>query len=269
MTPADYISINGALSVPTTSIDTFERLRAGYVRQDMRVRDRRPLHVAAHLALLGRAFERVYGRRVVLSPAMVAAWCADLLARNRYPASGSCRVSALLIPTERGADLVLVGGEILLDESYTIRPVRPSASVDCYNVGFGELPTSAAFEAAETALMRARNRLKVQGSHVVLRTDDEGVILSTGTAPLFAVVDHTIFTTPLVYGAPDTVERQLTLDAIVREGIDVREDIVSVGALDRYDELFYADYRGLTSIEQIESTNYMSLAVDRIVRSMR
>ena len=104
---------------------------------------------------------------------------------------------------------------------------------------------------------------------MVLRTDDEGVILSAGTAPLFAVVDHTIFTTPLVYGAPDTVERQLTLDAIVREGIDVREDIVSVGALDRYDELFYADYRGLTSIEQIESTNYMSLAVDRIVRSMR
>lgn len=269
MTPTDYISINGALTAPTITLETVERLRVGYVRQDMRVRDRRPLHVAAHLALLGRTFERVYGRRVVLSPAMVAAWCADLLARNRYPASGSCRVTALLIPSDRGGDLVLVGGEILLDEGYTIRPVRPSASVDCYDVSFGELPTSAAFEAAEAALLRARNRLKVQGSHVVLRTDDEGVILSSGTAPLFAVEGQTILTTPLVYGAPDTVERQLTLDAIVCEGIEVREDIVSVGALDRYDELFYADYRGLTSIEQIESTNYMSLAVDRIVRSIR
>ncbi len=269
MSAADYISINGALSAPTTSLDTFERLRAGYVRQDMRVRNRRPLHVAAHIALLCRTFERVYGRRVVLSPAMVAAWCAEMLARNRYPSTGSCRVTALLIPSERGADLVLVGGEILLDEGYSVRPVRPSASVDCYDIGFGELPTSVAFEAAETALLRARNRALAQGSHVVLRADDEGVILSAGTAPLFAVEGRTIITTPLAYGAPDTVERQLTLDAIARAQIALREDVVSADTLDRYDELFFADYRGLTSIEQLGSTNYMSLVVDRIVRAMR
>lgn len=267
MTPRDYISINGALTTPT--IDSFERLRAGYVRQDMRVRDHRPLHVAAHIALLCRAFERVYGKRVVLSPAMVAAWCAELLTRNRYPSSGSCRITALLIPTKRGADLVLAGGEILLDEGYSVRPVRPSASVDCYELGFGELPTSAAFEAAEAALLRARNRNLAQGSHVVLRTDDEGVVLSAGTAPLFAVEGRTIVTTPLVYGAPDSVERQLAIDAIARAEITLREDAVAADALDRYDELFFADYRGLTSIEQIGTTNYMSLVVDRIVRAMR
>lgn len=269
MSAADYISINGALCAPTTSLDTFERLRAGYVRQDMRVRNRRPLHVAAHIALLCRTFERVYGRRVVLSPAMVAAWCAEMLARNRYPSMGSCRVTALLIPSDRGADLVLVGGEILLDEGYSVRPVRPSASVDRYDIGFGELPTSVAFETAETALLRARNRALAQGSHVVLRADDEGVILSAGTAPLFAVEGRTIITTPLAYGAPDTVERQLTLDAIARAQIALREDVVPADTLDRYDELFFADYRGLTSIEQLGSTNYMSLVVDRIVRAMR
>lgn len=267
MTPRDYISINGALTTPT--IDSFDRLRAGYVRQDMRVRDHRPLHIAAHISLLCRAFERVYGRRVVLSPAMVAAWCADMLAQNRYPSKGSCRVTAILVPAERGADLVLIGGEILLDEGYSVRPVRPSASVDCYELGFGELPTSAAFEAAEAALLRARNRNLAQGSHVVLRADDEGIILSAGTAPLFAVEGRTIVTTPLAYGAPDTIERQLTMDAITHTEIALREDVVAADALDRYDELFFADYRGLTSIEQIGSTNYMSLVVDRIVRSMR
>lgn len=267
MTPSDYISVNGVLTTPT--IDSFERLRAGYVRQDMRVRDHRPLHIAAHIALLSRAFERVFGQRVVLSPAMVAAWCADMLSRNRYPSKGSCRVTALLIPAERGADLVLVGGEILLDEGYSVRPVRPSASVDCYALGFGELPTSAAFEAAESALLRARNRNLAQGSHIVLRADDEGVILSAGTAPLFAVEGRTIVTTPLAYGAPDTIERQLAIDAIARSEIALREDVVAADTLDRYDELFFADYRGLTSIEQIGSTNYMSLVVDRIVRSMR
>lgn len=267
MTPSDYISVNGVLTTPT--IDSFERLRAGYVRQDMRVRDHRPLHIAAHIALLSRAFERVFGQRVVLSPAMVAAWCADMLSRNRYPSKGSCRVTALLIPAERGADLVLIGGEILLDEGYSVRPVRPSASVDCYELGFGELPTSAAFEAAEAALLRARNRNLAQGTHVVLRADDEGIILSAGTAPLFAVEGRTIVTTPLAYGAPDTIERQLAIDAIARTEIALREDVVAADALDRYDELFFADYRGLTSIEQIGSTNYMSLVVDRIVRSMR
>lgn len=267
MSPRDYISVNGVLATPT--LDAFERLRAGYVRQDMRVRNHRPLHIAAHLSLLCRSFERVFGQRVVLSPAMAAAWCADLLARNRYASVGSCRVTALLVPAEQGADLVLVGGEILLDDSYSVRPIRPSASIDCYTLGFGELPTSTAFEAAEAALLRARNRGQAQGSHVVLRADDEDVILSAGTAPLFAVAGRTIVTTPLVYGAPESIERQLTIDAIVRSGIDLREDAVAADALDRYDELFFADYRGLTSIEQVGTTNYMSLVVDRIGRAMR
>ena len=50
MSPRDYISVNGVLTTPT--LDAFERLRAGYVRQDMRVRNHRPLHIAAHLSLL-------------------------------------------------------------------------------------------------------------------------------------------------------------------------------------------------------------------------
>ena len=55
----------------------------------------------------------------------------------------------------------------------------------------------------------------------------------------------------------------------MRSGIDLREDAVAADALDRYDELFFADYRGLTSIEQVGTTNYMSLVVDRIARAMR
>ena len=86
---------------------------------------------------------------------------------------------------------------------------------------------------------------------------------------MFAVEGHTIVPTPLVYGAPESIERQLTIDAIVRSGIELREDAVAADALDRYDELFFADYRGLTSIEQVGTTNYMSLIVDRIARAMR
>lgn len=269
MTPHDYISVNGVLTAPATDLETFERLRAGYVRQDMRVRDRRPLHVAAHLDLMCRTFEQMFARRVTLSPAMVAAWCADLLARNRYPSTGSCHVVAMMFPSERGADLVLMGEEILLDNGYSVRPVRPSASVECYGCGFGQLPTSAAFEAHEAALTRARNRNLATTSHVVLRADEEGVLLSAGTAPLFAVKGREIVTTPLVYGAPESVERQLAIDAIMRSQITLREDVVSADALDDYDELFYADYRGLTSIERVGQTPYMSLVVDRIVREMR
>lgn len=269
MTPHDYISVNGSIVAPNSDFEGLEQLRAGYVRQDMRAHNRRPLHIAAHLDLMCRTFEQMFARRVVLSPAMVSAWCGELLARNRYPSTGSCHVTALLIPSERGADLVLIGGEILLDEGYSVRPIRPTASIDRYDFGFDQLPTSSAFEATEMALLRARNRLGVQGSHVVLRIDDERVVLSAGIAPLFAIEGRTIITTPLVYGAPDTVERRLTLDAIARTDLTLSEQAVLADDLARYDELFFADYRGLTSIEGIESTNYMSLMVDRIVRAMR
>lgn len=273
MSPRDCISINGALVTPSADIDTLDRLRAGYARQDMRVRDLRPLHVAAHLDLLAATFERMFGHRPTLSPAMVAAWCSELLTRNRYPAKGSCCVTALLLPTERAgriaADLVLIGKEILLDDSYSVRPIRPSASIEHYALTFGDLPTSAAFEANEAALMRARYRDRIEGSHVVLRTDDEGVLLAAGTAPLFAVKGRTIITTSLLYGAPKSVERQLTIDAIMRTDIPLQEDILSTEMVAECDELFFADYRGLTSIERIGATNYMSLMVDQIVKAMR
>lgn len=273
MSPRDYISINGSLVIPSTDIDPFDRLRAGFARQDMRIRDLRPLHIASHLDLLATTFERMFGKRPTLSPPMVAAWCSELLTRNRYPAFGSCCVTALLIPTERAgriaADLVLIGKEILLDSSYSVRPIRPTATIENYALTFSELPTSAAFEADEAALMRARYRDHIEGSHVVLRADDEGVLLAAGTAPLFAVKGRTILTTSTIYGSPKSVERQLTIDAIMRADIPLQEDILSTEMVAECDELFFADYRGLTSIERIGATNYMSLMVDQIVKAMR
>jgi hypothetical protein len=273
MSPRDYISINGVLATPSADIYTIDRLRAGYARQDMRVRDLRPLHIAAHLDLLATTFERMFGYRPSLSPAMVVAWCSELLTRNRYPAKGSCCVTALLLPTERAgriaADLVLIGKEILLDSNYSVRPIQPSASIEHYTLTFGDLPTSAAFEANEAALMRARYRDQIEGSHVVLRTDDEGILLAAGTAPLFAVKGRSVITTSLLYGAPKSVERQLTIDAVVRAEIPLQEDILSMEMITECDELFFADYRGLTSIERIGQVRYMSLMVDQIIKAIR
>lgn len=262
---AEYISVNGRLCLPSQAAAT---LRAGYVRQDIRVAGRRPTHIAAHIDLMCRTFERLYGIRPVFSPAMVSAWCSELLDANRY-ASDNCIVSAIMAPVDRGgalsADLRLFSREMLLDDRYTVRPLRLQAAVESYPLPYGELPTSFAFEAAEAALLRVRHT----GCRAVLRTDDEGVVLSAGTSALFAVEGRRIIATPQIFGAPDSVERRLTVDAVIRSGTEFAEEIVNVDALDRYDELFFCDCRGLTSIERCGDIRYMSLIVDRIVRHMR
>jgi len=261
----DYISVNGVLCTPAEASAT---LRAGYVRQDIRVAERRPTHIAAHIDLMCRTFERLYGIRPVFSPAMVSAWCSQLLAANRC-ATGNSIVSAIMAPVERDgvprADLRLFMRETLLYAKYVVRPLRLRASVASYRLPYEDLPTSFAFEAAEAALLRVRG----SGCRTVLRADDEGVILSAGTSALFAVDGRRIITTPQVFGAPDSVERRIAADAVIRSGTEFAEEIVSVENLDRYDELFYCDCRGLTSIEQCGGTHYMSLIVDRIANLMR
>lgn len=261
----DYISVNGVLCTPAEASAT---LRAGYVRQDIRVAERRPTHIAAHIDLMCRTFERLYGIRPVFSPAMVSAWCSQLLAANRC-ATGNGIVSAIMAPVERDgvprADLRLFMRETLLYAKYVVRPLRLRASVASYRLPYEDLPTSFAFEAAEAALLRVRG----SGCRTVLRADDEGVILSAGTSALFAVDGRRIITTPQVFGAPDSVERRIAADAVIRSGTEFAEEIVSIENLDRYDELFYCDCRGLTSIEQCGDTHYMSLIVDRIADLMR
>ncbi len=261
----DYISVNGVLCTPAEASAT---LRAGYVRQDIRVAERHPVHIAAHIDLMCRTFERLYGIRPVLSPAMVSAWCSQLLAANRC-ATGNCIISAILVPVERDgvpcADLRLFSRETLLDAKYVVRPLRLRAAVASYQLPYEDLPTSFAFEAAEAALLRVHG----SGCRTVLRTDDEGVVLSAGTSALFAIEERRIITTPQVFGAPDSVERRIAVDAIIRSGAEFSEEIINVEDLDRYDELFYCDCRGLTSIEQCGRTHYMSLIVDRIADLMR
>ena len=55
----------------------------------------------------------------------------------------------------------------------------------------------------------------------------------------------------------------------MRADITLQEDILSTEMVAECDELFFADYRGLTSIERVGATNYMSLMVDQIVKAMR
>jgi hypothetical protein len=55
----------------------------------------------------------------------------------------------------------------------------------------------------------------------------------------------------------------------MRAEIPLQEDILSMEMITECDELFFADYRGLTSIERIGQVRYMSLMVDQIIKAIR
>ena len=268
MTPNDIISIDGVPTPAAAMYDPTEYCRGGYIRQDIQVAGRRPMHLNEHLALIRRSFETLYGIRPQLPPATVAAWCTELLDLNGYPDS-SIRISILAAPYRSDGQIrlrtTLIAREIMLETGYHIRAIRPRAVIEHYGLPYPSLPFSAAFESDAAARLR-RN---ITGSNIVLRADSTGQLLAAGTAALFAVEGRTVITSPTTAGAPDSVERRLTIEAVNRAGIAFEERPLTEERLGRYDELFFSDCRGLTSISECGENTYMSLMVDRIIRQMR
>ena len=124
-------------------------------------------------------------------------------------------------------DLLLIPGAVSLYDGYTLRSLRPAAAVVNYGVPYPEYPTSAREAACMLALQAA-----VTADNRAAEADIERAAVRTG------------------------------VQAVIRcDGEEIGRE-----QLARFDEIFYVDHRGLTSLSACEGQLYAAIITERIAR---
>lgn len=247
------------------------RIEGTYLYQTLHVRGRRPLWLDRHTELLARNIQELFGLRWAPNLRRLEAEIAALLDANRHPVAGSSFVRMAFTPA---GDLLLIPGAVSFYDGYALRSLRPAAAVVNYGVPYPEYPTSAreaacmlALQAAVTADNRAAEadieRAAVRtGVQAVIRCDGEGFVHVCDEAPLFAVKGKKVYTPP----APPSVERELACRAVEAARLPLLELEIGREQLARFDEIFYVDHRGLTSLSACEGQLYAAIITERIAR---
>jgi hypothetical protein len=238
-----------------------------FVFQRVHVRNGKALHLSAHLDITARAFEHIYGFRPDFDEKTVA----EVLKRehlrraNRLSTQTDSVATICFAPKEGGGcDVAWRDDRMLLEPGYAHSPLRPKAATYDYSIPFGGLSTS--FQLAARALYDTL-ALASYGATRSVRREGE-LLLSCGENPLFAIRGRTVFTTPLADGAADGVERRLVLAAAEKARLRVVEEPLLLSKLRDYDELFFADAAGITSLAECDGAKFMSLSAARIAAEM-
>ena len=230
------IYINGKEGVWSSAIE------APYLYQQVRTEGYQPLRLAEHCRLLNTASQRLFGREFDVDTQELEQCIASILARDRYSKELSHIVEIRLYPE---GDYALFAVESSLYGDFELRAIRPRALIYNAEIGFGDMPTSAA--RAHTELLR--KYAERYGCSCVICVDHNGIVGNIDGAALMAVIDREI----IVSQAIESVEKALMIERLRErrhESIVVRD--ISIEELRRADEIFYVDVRGITSVSELE-----------------
>ncbi len=262
---SELISWNGRIMAPQElEIPLSELLAVHYVYQRVHTLAGKTLHLAEHLDIIGRTFRYIYGTQPELDEKTIAKHIAELLRVNRYPAGGSATVLLCLFPRQYGHDLLVMCERPLIDNGYTVSSLRPTAISYEYCIPYGGFPTGFQLSAAR---MHDALALEHGATRSVRREGD--LLISCGDATLFGIKGKTLFTAPLTIGAVDSVERRLVIAAAAKARMDFLEEAVPHSERRDFDELFYADATGITSLGECDGAKFMSLLVSRLIDALR
>jgi hypothetical protein len=239
---------------------------AHFVYQRVHTLGGKALHLAEHLTIASRAFEHIYGFRLDLDEKTVAAQIAEVLRHNHATARTGATAMLYFVPCEDGDHRLTAEFERgLLDAGYTHSPLRPRAQTYEYSIPFGAFPTS--FQLSARTLFDGL-ALREHGATRSVRREGNQLV-SCGDAPLFAIRDRILITPPLTEGAMESVERALVIAAATKARLTVREEALLHSELKTYDELFFADAAGITSLSECDNAKFMSLTAPRLAEALK
>lgn len=229
-----------------------------YLYQTVHLLDGFSRNLPEHLARLDGWARSLFGFGLPLTEAQAA----DALLREaRRGAPAGCDRSLFVrLAVDDSGEVECRFRGISLYRGYAHRSITPDAVTLRYALPFGEGPTSA----REAAAALARQQAQAADAQVALRCDEAGRAVTADDAPLFALSGRTLVTPP----APRSVERQTALDAALRAGFDIVEEPLPREALRRFEELFYVDHRGVTSLAHCDGEPFMTLRAERIAEAM-
>lgn len=228
-----------------------------YLYQTIHLLGGHPRLVAEHAALLDEASRALFNRPYTPDTRQLTARIAAAAVAAGYPRGVSCFVRLELTP--EGGERITPAG-VSLYSGYALRSLLPDAVTVVYDNPLTDAPTSTREAAAGLARLWAENA----GAAVAVRCNAEGQAIAADDAPLLAVRGREIVTPP----AARSVERDLVMQAVRAAGIPLVEEPLECAALGRFDELFYADHRGVTALAHCDSHPYMALLAERVAAAM-
>ncbi len=234
-----------------------------FVYQRLHTLGGKAFHLEEHLRIAVRALERIYGAAPEFDRNAVASLIAGTLRANRVPAHTGATVLMRFSPHDDTPEVDFE--RVLLDAGYAHSPLRPKSVTYEYSIPFPAFPTNFQIEARALFDTLA---LAAHGATRSVRREGER-LLSCGDAPLFAVRDRVVFTPPLTEGAMDSVERELVSAAAESVRLKVREEPILHSELKSFDELFFADAAGITSLAECDGAKFMSLAAPRLATALK
>lgn len=224
-----------------------------YIYQTIQITDGEPRLCSAHLLTLGEWAARLFDADYSPSLTDFEERIRAVARREKYPDNLS---SFVRVEVDSEGQERLIPGGISLYHGYALRSISPTASIVSYDLPLCEAPTPVSEAAAQFATLKAH----LAGTDIAIRSNSKGECVTADDAPLFAIRGEMVATS----STRDNVEAALARHAIESAGLQFMAEPLNEENIFEFDELFYVDHRGVTSIERCNGYLYMSLKAERI-----
>lgn len=230
-----------------------------YIFQNIHTLNHQARYLTEHLSWLNRSAKELFGEQLKanISAAQVNHHIEELLAINRLTRNASICVEIRL---DAVGNYELRCHEPSLYAGYVLRSLQPEAICLNTEIPLQQHPTSAAIATRQLADVAARKN----GFHTAILAERDGGLATEPCSPLFLVKEYTLF----AQEGSDSVERRLTIAAAKKIGLKVVERRLMVSDLAEVDEVFTANWQGITAMAHIADQPYMSIMAEKIARAM-
>lgn len=220
----------------------------------------RPLHLSLKLRYALASYKALFGYTPQVDVATVEREIYNLLHFGLFPEGGNT-VNLYLIPDTKDSCRRLITHEATTPyEGYGLLAIRPRGVVVGYDIPFGAHQTNVSLTTARFA----DNYAALHGYDIALRSTREGILLSSGDNPLFALRNNTLLTTPADGGARLSAEREIMLEVAAKAGVEVKEEVLSTEEMDFYEELMVFTPVGIQSLRSLGNMRLGNIYATRL-----
>lgn len=208
----------------------------------------------AHLALLNRSAEALFGIVLPLSASELRQMVATLLQHNNPSRRGSVRITLTL---NANAEYSIRNNEASIYDGYVMRSLHPKATYIEIATPIPQHPSSAMAHTRDLADALARCRGFEKG--VIAKGEN---IVADIARPLIALGGRTLLTHP---STCESVEGARIIAAAEALGYTIRTREVTKADLAKAEEVMILDWQGALSLARLEQRAYSHISVERIM----
>lgn len=235
-----------------------------YVRQSMRTHREKIINLSLHMEFMDEACRQILGMPCGVSEDQICQWTLQLLRRNLHSPMSNVRIEFFMVMDGERLNPVIKCASTLLDNTYALQATRPPAEIFAFDYPYSEFRTTL----SDAALIPYAIKAFGNNAAVALRSSPDGVLLAADGEALFAMHGQRLITSPLEYGAANSVERSIAILAARKAGIPFEQRPILADQIKRYDEMMIINTLGITSLSQCGEAKFMSLTARRLAAAM-